>query len=227
MLARQDFGRRHERRLAAGLDHGRGGEQRDDGLARADVAVQKPQHAVRLRQVGDDVLDRALLRRRERIGQGSDDPRAQTAFGGAAAAGALAQMRAQERERELAGEQFVIGKPRPCRAVRHEVVGRRRAVDAAQRVGEARKARCAGATRASCHSGSCGQAFEREVDRLAHLVRMQALGERIDRIDQRQVGETRFVHHAVGVHHLQVAVVERRRCPIRSAARPTGKSFCR
>ena len=38
---------------------------------------------------------------------------------------------------------------------------------------------------------------------------MQALGERIDGIDQRQVGETRFVHHAIGVHHLQVAVVER------------------
>ena len=74
VLARQDFGRRHERRLAAGLDHGRGGEQGDEGLARADVAVEKPQHAVRLRQIGDNVLDRALLRRRERIGEGADDP---------------------------------------------------------------------------------------------------------------------------------------------------------
>jgi hypothetical protein len=74
VLARQDFGWRHERRLAAGLDHGRGSEQGDEGLARADVAVEEPQHAVRLRQVGDNVLDRPLLRGRERIGEGTDDP---------------------------------------------------------------------------------------------------------------------------------------------------------
>ena len=73
MLARQDFGRRHQRRLPAGFDHGRGGEQRHHGLAGADVALQQPQHAVRLRQVGDDVVDRALLRRRQRIGQRRDD----------------------------------------------------------------------------------------------------------------------------------------------------------
>ena len=111
MLARQDFRRRHERRLAARLDHGRGSEQGDEGLARADVAVEEPQHPVRLRQVGDDVLDGALLRRRERVGEGGDDSSRKQAFGGAAAAGALAQMRAQQRERQLAGEQFVIGKP--------------------------------------------------------------------------------------------------------------------
>ena len=46
MLARQNLGRRHERRLPAGFDHGRGGEQRHHGLAGADVAMQEPQHAV-------------------------------------------------------------------------------------------------------------------------------------------------------------------------------------
>ena len=105
MLARQNLGRRHERRLAAGLDHVRRGEQRDHGLARADIAMQEPQHALRLRQIGDDVGDRALLRRRERVGQRGDNPRAQPALGGAAAAGARAHVRAQQRERELAGEQ--------------------------------------------------------------------------------------------------------------------------
>ena len=73
MLARQNFRRRHEGRLAAGLDHGRGGEQSDERLAGTDIAVQQPQHAVGLRQIGDDVGDRALLRRRERIGERSDD----------------------------------------------------------------------------------------------------------------------------------------------------------
>jgi hypothetical protein len=45
---------------------------------------------------------------------------------------------------------------------------------------------------------------------------MQFLGERIDRIDQRQVGETGGIHHAIGVHHLQMAVVER--CRARDVA---------
>ena len=138
MLARQDFGRRHERRLTAGLDHMRRGEQRDHGLAGADVAVQQAQHALRLRQIGDDVGDGAGLRRRQRIGQRRDDARAQPALGRAAAAGAAAHMRAQQRERELARQQFVISEPRPRRAFRLDVVGRRRTMHAAQRVGEAR-----------------------------------------------------------------------------------------
>ena len=124
MLARQNFGRRHERRLPAGLDHMRRRDQRDHRLAGADVAVQQPQHALRLRQIGDDVGDRALLRRRERVGQRGDDARAQPALGGAAAAGARAHVRAQQCERELAGQQFVIGEPRPGRAFRLDVVGR-------------------------------------------------------------------------------------------------------
>ena len=70
MLARQDLGRRHQRGLAAGLDHGGGGEQRHHGLARADVALQQPQHALGLGEIGDDLVDGALLRGRERIGQG-------------------------------------------------------------------------------------------------------------------------------------------------------------
>ena len=47
MLAHQDFGRRHQRGLPAGLDHGRGGKQRHHGLAGADVALQQPHHALR------------------------------------------------------------------------------------------------------------------------------------------------------------------------------------
>ena len=37
---------------------------------------------------------------RQRIGQGGDDARAQDTFGGAAAAGALSQVTAQERKRQ-------------------------------------------------------------------------------------------------------------------------------
>src|SRR5438067_1680994 len=45
MLARQNFGRRHQGCLPAGLDHGRGGKQRNNGLARPDIALQETQHA--------------------------------------------------------------------------------------------------------------------------------------------------------------------------------------
>ena len=47
MLAGEDFGRRHQRRLPSGLDDMGHRQQRDDRLARADVALQQPQHALR------------------------------------------------------------------------------------------------------------------------------------------------------------------------------------
>ena len=147
MLAGENFRRRHERRLAAGFDHGRGGEQSHQRLAGADIAVQQPQHAVRLRQVGDDVGYRAVLRGRQRIGQGGDDLGPQQPFGGAAAAGAFAHMAAQQRQRKLAGEQLVIGEPRPRGALRLQVGRRRRMMNAAQRLGKARETHCALATR--------------------------------------------------------------------------------
>ena len=73
MLAREDFGRRHQRRLPPAFDHGGGGKQRDHGLSRADIALQHAQHALRLAEIGDDGLDRLVLRQRQRIGQGGDD----------------------------------------------------------------------------------------------------------------------------------------------------------
>ena len=70
MLARQKLGRRHQRGLRASLDRGRHGEQRDDGLAAADIALQQPQHAVRAGQVGVDLGKRARLRAGELEGKG-------------------------------------------------------------------------------------------------------------------------------------------------------------
>ena len=209
MLPRQNLGRRHQRRLPAGLDHGRGREQRDHGFSRADVAVQKPQHAMRLRQVGDDIGDRALLRRRQRVGQRRDHPFAQAALGGAAVAGPLPHMRAQQGERELAGEQFVVSQPRPRRAGRIERVGLIGAMDGAQRAGKIRIAIALEPSRVLPFR-QLRDAFKRGIDRLAHLVRVQPFGQRIDRIDQRQFGKAIRIDHTVGMQHLQVPVVERR-----------------
>ena len=64
MLARQQLGRRHQCGLRAGLDRARHGEQRDDGLAAADIALQQAQHAMRAREIGVDLGKRARSVRR-------------------------------------------------------------------------------------------------------------------------------------------------------------------
>ena len=61
MLLGQDLGRRHERHLQAVLHRDERREQRDDGLAGADVALQQPVHRLRPLQVVDDLLERLLL----------------------------------------------------------------------------------------------------------------------------------------------------------------------
>ena len=61
VLTRENFGRSHQCRLAAGFRHRRGGEQGDHRLAGADVTLQQPQHSHRLRQVVGDGRDRLLL----------------------------------------------------------------------------------------------------------------------------------------------------------------------
>ncbi len=58
VLLRQHLGRRHQRRLRAGLDRAQHGEQRHQRLAGADIALQQPQHPARRRQVGVDLGQR-------------------------------------------------------------------------------------------------------------------------------------------------------------------------
>ena len=128
VLARQNFGRRHEGGLAAGFDHRRCRDQRHYRFAGADVALQQSQHALRQRQVVDDVVDRPLLRMGQRIRQRFHDARAQQAFAGRAASGLAAHMRTHQGERELPGQQFVEGQPRPGAAFGRHVMRLRRPV---------------------------------------------------------------------------------------------------
>ena len=78
----------------------------------------------------------------------------------------------------------------------------------------------------SCHSGKSGRALSAASTALRNLIESQAFGQRIDRLDQRQAGEARFVDHAVGMHHLQRAVAN---AAVPDAVRvaPTGRSFSR
>ena len=120
MLTRQNFCRSHEGRLAAGFDDGRGGEQRDNSLARADVALKEPQHAFGLGKVSVDFSDCARLRRRQRIGQCCNDFLCELAITLAWAACEPLLARADQTERELAGEQLVVSKARPGRRFGHD-----------------------------------------------------------------------------------------------------------
>ena len=61
VLRREDLGRRHERHLQPVLHRDDRREQRDDRLARADVALQQPVHRLRPQHVVDDLLDRLPL----------------------------------------------------------------------------------------------------------------------------------------------------------------------
>ena len=141
------------------------------------------------------------------VGQRLEDARAQPPFAGAAAAGLPAHMRAHQRQRELAGEQFVIGKPCPSGTFRRDIARFGRPMQMAQRVGEARKL-------FARHPGfilpfrQIGEAGERCIHRAPHIAERQSFGERIDRLDQWQLGEAFLVHDPVGMHHLQHAVVE-------------------
>ena len=173
MLTGENFGRRHEGSLPPGFDHRRRRDQRHHGFAGADVALQQPQHALRAGEVGDDVIDRLLLPMRQRIGQALEDARAQASFAGRAAAGLPAHMRAHQRQRELAGEQFVVGEPRPSQTFRRDVVRRGRPVQMAQRGGEGRKtlARDPGLV---LPFRQIGQTGERAIHRAPHIAERQA-----------------------------------------------------
>ena len=64
MLAGQDLGRRHQRRLAPGLDGARHGKERDRGLAGADVALEQAQHALVGGEVAPDLFEAPAPARR-------------------------------------------------------------------------------------------------------------------------------------------------------------------
>ena len=55
VLLGEDFGGRHHRGLAAGVDRRQAADRRDDGLAAADVALQQTLHRMRLREVAQDL----------------------------------------------------------------------------------------------------------------------------------------------------------------------------
>ena len=136
MLPRQDFGRRHHRGLPAGLDGPRHGEQADQRLAAADIAMQQPQHPARRRHVVQDLAQRDLLRARQLEGQGAGDFRRQPPVADDGAPAGPAEPPPQQGQRQLPGKQLVAGQPHPGRGVEIDVALVGGTMQRLQRVGE-------------------------------------------------------------------------------------------
>ena len=204
VLADEQLGRRHQRGLGAALDNGRGGEQGDHGLARADVALEQAEHALRLGEVGGDLGERVLLAAGEIEGEGGDDRLGQAAVALPGRAGRFPLAVADDGERKLGGEQFVIGEPDEMRAGRFEVGRLFGIVRGAEGRGEGRPLLAVDHRRIE----PLGQRRE-AVDRLADGADQDFAGEpgaqRVDRLDQRQGGEVGLADDVVGMDHRRPA----------------------
>ena len=185
MLAREDFGRRHQGRLAAGLGGARHGEQPDHRLAGADIALQQAQHALGLGEIGMDLGQRLFLRAGQRIGECGTDLCLDRAVAGQRPPGQPARARAHQRQRDLPGQQFVIGEPPPGGAVDRDVDRIGRIVQPRQRIGEGRKG-LAARHRFVLPFRQLRQPPQRLADGAAQHFRRQPGGQRVDRLDQRQ-----------------------------------------
>ena len=82
VLARQNFGWRHQGGLGAGLNSRQHGQQGDHGFTAADVALQQAQHALRGRHVGANLAERPFLRLGQRKAKGGEGAGAQPAVAG-------------------------------------------------------------------------------------------------------------------------------------------------
>ena len=131
------------------------------------------------------------------------------AVAGMAVAGGAAQLRADQRQRQLTGQQFVEGKPRPKGTIGQDIRQFDRHMHAVQCFGDRRK------LAAAQHLGTdpllkSWEFLQRLRHRAPQRSQRQSLGERINGIDARQFCETGFIHDAVGMRELQGAIVHLR-----------------
>ena len=174
MLPGEQLGRRHQRRLRSRLDRACHREQRDHGLAAADIALEETQHALRTRQIGVDLGQGADLRAGQREGQRGEDCLAELAGCSKPPAGTPLEPRADDGKRQLIGEQLVISEPRP---------GRRRRQQIGFGLGRVQARKCLGERRPR---------LLRQKRRVRPFrQRRQVLKRLADRLAQRRIGEAR------------------------------------
>ena len=218
MLAREHFGRRHHRRLPSGLDHIRHREQRDHGLARADVALQEPDHPFLGPEIGADLLDRPGLGAGQRERQRGLDSASQRPFGDMRPPRDRPHPGAHEQKRELVGEQLVIGEAGRASSGRIDVLGRLRAVHSGQRLGEAGQIQPLERL-LSDPFRQARQPLQRAIGGARDGALKEALGQAIDRLDRGKSCEFLCVQHPVRMDDLAVAVPQ-----LQLAGNPAGRA---
>ncbi len=197
MLAGEDLGRRHQRGLTAALDRAQHRQQRHDGLAAADIALQQAHHALWLRHVGGDLGDRQALGAGQREAEPGFDPAGQRARPDERPALLAAAARAHQCHRELAGEHLVIGEPLARRLGRREIGFGGRRMDGADRLGAKPASRRRSRERRVDPLGQLGSAIDGGRHRPLHDPRRESSGQRIDRLDRLQPVELVGPQHEI------------------------------
>ncbi len=164
------------------------------------------------------------------------------AVAGVAVAGGTAQLRPHQRQRQLTGQQFVEGQPRPERAVGQNIRQFDRHMDAVQRFRDRRKLQRR-ITSGLIHSGSSGnfcsacaiarrkdpkrQAFRQRIDRIDTATVLQSLPHRPRGRDARSAGcrRTSARCRTRSVSHRPAAVS--RRSPVAPGNRSAPRRRCR
>ena len=207
VLAGEHFGRRHHRGLPSRLDHVGHREQRDDGFARADVALQKPDHPLRGPEIRADFIDRPALRASQRKRQRGLEAAAERPFSDMRATCARPHPGPHEKQRQLVGEQFVIGEAGRASSGRIDVIGRSRPMHRLERLGEARQIQPIERLRADPF-GQARQALQCSVGGADHGALKEALGQAVDGLDGGKVCEFLGAQDPVGVNNLAESVIE-------------------
>ena len=206
MLAREKLGRRHQGGLPAGFDRRGHGKQRHDGLTAADIALQQPEHAVGIGEVGVDLRERARLRARQLEGKFGEDRLAHAAFRRENAAGVFAQALADHRKRELVGEELVVSHALPGGRGQREISLTLWRMEPREGFGEARPL----LFRAPARVDPFGQRRE-TAKTLRDCFTQTRIGEagreRIDGLQRRQCRIAIGVNDMIGMRHLHRAIV--------------------
>ena len=180
---------------APAFNHVRHRQQRHDGLAGADIALQQPQHAFRLFLVSCGFPKAIAFLR---VGQGmperfADAIRQISPLPLNTRPAALLHLPPHQPERQLPGQQFVIGQPPARRILQIDIGLVAWRVQAASGFRESLENPCFATT---CRIDPLRQFRHPRpaTTRIAlrSTLRRNAGGQRIDRFDQRQVGGVRF-----------------------------------
>src|SRR5438477_835801 len=191
VLLGEELRRRHERGLRARRCRDTRSERGDDRLSRADVPFEQPRHRYAPTQVRANLLERALLRAGECERQLGDPPRklfVRNAQG--KCRGLRGPPRTPLREGELQHEKLVERESPSRREQALDVIGE---VHLPERRGDVRKTVALADRRwerlrdLADKAGPPGAAFDRGMQPTAHLPRLDALGERIDRNEASRV----------------------------------------